>query len=213
MNHEPVNDDLLRRLEAATPPSGQERPGLLDVESRRLHEGWQIVSQVLDRVVAEHDSVLIEDRVRAGVERRIAQRRWRRRAGFVAIAASLLLGLMLGAWYNQHRGGSDQVVEVKSSDSRTTVASSSATDSAAGTRRDGIDNEWPVGTPLGPDGLPFPIDAASHFWHEDFDWQVATAREVLWDIERRWHDDTMIWADDAPDRPAGNPDEVDNDST
>jgi hypothetical protein len=212
MNHDHIDEELLRRLEAATPPRGADRPDAADAETCRLHDGWLRVSRLLDRVVAEHDSVLIEERVRVGVERRLVQRRLRRRTGLVAVAASLLIGMLLGAWYNRDRAALEQVAGAKPDAALSGANSTTIVNSAGTPRRDAIDGEWPVGTPRGPDGRPLPIDAASDFWFEDFDWQVAMTREVLWDVQRRWHDDAVVWQDDWIDVQDVHPDELENDS-
>lgn len=204
MNHEPVNEELLRRLEGATLRIGDERPELPDVESRRLHEGWQIVSRMLNRVVAEHDSVLIEERVRAGVERRIIQRRWRRRAGFVAVAASLLVGLMLGAWYNRQRVPADRVAGIEPGQPAVEATSQNT-----------LPNEWPVGTLFDADGNPVfaRADRDQDAWFDGFDFEIAMAREELWDLQRRWSDEGALWPDDGIEGLRVNPDEeLENDS-
>lgn len=187
MNHELVDEQLLRRLEAATTRLGDEPPELpepIDAETRQLHEGWQIVGQLFDRAAAEHDSVQIEERVRVGAERKIGQRRWRRRVGYATVAASLLVGLLLGVWFNRQRSATDGIAGIERG-----ALSAGAED------LNSFADDWPSGTQFDESGNPIIVE--DDWWVDDCDWQIAMTHDELWGMQQRWHEESFGWLNDS----------------
>lgn len=183
MNPKLDEEQLLRRLEIATRRNGDGSPQLLDTETSMLHDGWERLGQLLDRATAEHDSVVIEQRVLLGVQRQFILRRVRRRVVSLAVAASLLGMFAIGAWIGAGRG----ISQIAQPNHGAVPDSPFPSSRSSEDLRSGLVFDWypPTGS------HEFEFAAEDDVWSDELDWQVAETRELITVLEEELANDFL----------------------
>ncbi|MBI5759418.1 MAG: hypothetical protein HZA46_12940 [Planctomycetales bacterium] len=183
MNREREEDQLLRRLEIATRRRGDDSPELLDTESCMLHDGWERLTQMLDRATAEHDSVVVEERLLRGVQRQVVQRRMRRRVISIAVAASVLGVFAIGAWIGLGRTIQEIAQPIRGVVPDSPFHSVRSPDDS----RLNFAADWYP--PAGSHGSE--LAAEDDVWSDELDWQVSETREFITLLEEELANDFL----------------------